>query len=181
MTEEIWKDITGYEGLYQVSNLGRVKSLYDGGHKCFRYLILKPSINNGYLYVKLTVNGKCKSKAIHRLVAEAFIPNPDNLEQINHIDENKQNNNIENLEWCTRSYNLTYGTRIRRFKETIGIKVKMYDLKTKEEKLFCCIQDVANYLNTNHRSIRYSMTKYKKPYKNRFIFTEINKEKETLT
>lgn len=107
---EIWKDITGYEGLYQVSNLGRVKSTqyFHGTNE----RILKPiSTHNGYFRVHLRKDGKLKTFKIHRLVAEAFIPNPDNLPQINHKDEDKTNNRVDNLEWCSARYNCNYGGR----------------------------------------------------------------------
>ena len=111
MKQEIWKDITGYEGLYQVSNLGRVKSLKNDKEK-----ILKPVISSkGYLFVNLCKQGKQKPTNIHRIVAKAFIPNPNNLPIINHKDEDKTNNCVNNLEWCTYQYNNTYGSRIDRF------------------------------------------------------------------
>lgn len=108
--EEIWKDVVGYEGLYQVSNLGRVKSLtfYNNVHqkRYHRERILKGKDNmHGYLCVSLHKNGKIYQRKIHRLVAQAFIPNPNNFAIINHIDGNKVNNNINNLEWCTYSHN----------------------------------------------------------------------------
>lgn len=108
--KEEYKDIEGYIGLYQVSNMGRVKSL--GNDKASKEQILKPAKDKGgYLCVKLYKQGKIKFYFIHRLVAEAFIPNPNNLPQINHIDEDKTNNTISNLEWCTSKYNINYGTR----------------------------------------------------------------------
>lgn len=107
---EIWKDIENYEGLYQVSNKGNVKSLnymHTGDER-----LLKPiAISNGYLQVYLYKNGKRKFCKIHRLVASAFLENADKLPQVNHKDEDKTNNNIENLEWCTSQYNCNYGTR----------------------------------------------------------------------
>lgn len=108
--DEIWKDIVGYEGLYQVSNKGRVKSLryYGGNNEQIKSLGLR---SDGYLNVSLSKNGKAISKSVHRLVAVAFIPNPENLEMVNHIDENKENNCVENLEWCTRSYNQIYSLK----------------------------------------------------------------------
>lgn len=117
--EEIWKDIEGYEGLYQVSNMGRVRSLR-------RNIILKSRIErNGYESVKLTVNNIPKDYSIHRLVAMAFIPNPDNLPQVNHKDENKTNNCMENLEWCTQEYNQNYGTiNIRKSQKQLNHKNK---------------------------------------------------------
>lgn len=119
--DEIWKDIRGYEGLYQVSNLGRVKGLARVSLDK-RYLpdrILEGSVySTGYIVVKLRVNGFAKRFSIHRLVAEHFIPNHENLPVINHKDENKLNNRIDNLEWCTHKYNATYGSARERAMES---------------------------------------------------------------
>lgn len=105
--EEIWKDIEGYEGRYRVSNLGNVMSLNYRRMGISRLLI--PKINNdGRLWVELAGNGKPKPMLIHRLVAMAFIENPNNYPQINHKDENPKNNSADNLEWCTRKYNIHY-------------------------------------------------------------------------
>ena len=100
--KEIWKDIKGYEGKYQISNLGKVKSLI-GNSK-----ILKPEIRTGYYSVSLMKNKKKHYYRIHRLVAEAFIPNPNNLPMVNHKDEDKLNNIASNLEWCDNTYNSQY-------------------------------------------------------------------------
>ena len=105
---EIWKDVKGYEGLYQVSNLGRIKSL--GNLQNRKEKLLKINIRNGYCTTYLYKNNKKKSFLCHRLVAEAFISNPDNLPQVNHKDENKLNNCVENLEWCTAKYNVNYSS-----------------------------------------------------------------------
>ena len=111
--EEIWKDIEGYEGRYKISNKGRVLSLsrYKQNHTKKQYVeekIISNYINNknGYVYVYLCKDGKYKNCRIHRLVAETFIPNPNGFPQVNHIDGDKTNNNVENLEWCTASYNI---------------------------------------------------------------------------
>ena len=109
---ELWKDIPGYEGLYQVSNLGRIRSLYN--YKRDGDNILKPRIKRGYYTVGLRKDGVRKWHLLHRLVAGAFILNPDNKPQVNHKDENKLNNCADNLEWCTASYNNNYGTRQER-------------------------------------------------------------------
>ena len=105
--EEIWKDIEGYEGLYQISNLGNVKSLNYCGRGYAKNLTPKCN-NTGRLWVELSLNGKRKPMLIHRLVAKTFIPNPNSYPQINHIDENPKNNRVDNLEWCTGSYNVRY-------------------------------------------------------------------------
>lgn len=106
MTEE-WRDIKGYEGLYQVSNKGRIKSLKSWGGNNER--IMKPrNQGTGYYMVGLSKNKQYKQFLIHRLVAMAFIPNSNNYDFVNHKDENKTNNVVENLEWCTKSYNAIY-------------------------------------------------------------------------
>ena len=113
MTSEIWKDIAGYEGLYQVSDKGRVRSLKYGKER-----ILKPrNIGQGYLQVILCKNREMKQYYVHRLTAQTFIHNPNNLPQVNHKDEVKTNNSVENLEWCDRKYNNNYGTRNQRIAE----------------------------------------------------------------
>lgn len=110
MKKEIWLPVKGYEELYAVSNLGRVKSL-----KFDKEKILKPAKRkDGYLQVVLCKNGKMKHFLIHRLVAEAFLPNPEGLPEVNHLNENKSNNVVSNIEWCSRSYNNNYGTRTKR-------------------------------------------------------------------
>lgn len=106
--EEIWKDIPGYEGIYVVSNFGRIRNLVSGK-------FIKPSQkDDGYCRVCLSKNGCGKCINIHRLVAQVFIPNPDNLPQVNHKDEDKTNNVADNLEWCDAKYNINYGTSQQR-------------------------------------------------------------------
>ena len=108
--EEEWKDITNFEGLYQVSNLGRVKSLPKVGSGGHNGIILSQSKDkDGYLLVYLYANRKKVACKVHRLVAKAFIPNPNNFPQVNHKDEIKDNNCFTNLEWCSPSYNNSYG------------------------------------------------------------------------
>ena len=122
--EEIWKDIfyvdiindeiVDFRGLYQVSNLGNIKSMSDN-HRKHRNKILKTRIKTDYVVVNLSKNGKSKDYRVHRLVAYMFIPNNDkNKWQVNHKDENHKNNNVNNLEWCTPKYNSNYGTRNER-------------------------------------------------------------------
>ena len=104
---EIWKDIEGYEGLYQVSNLGNILSNNLYAHKKPKLKKLQKH-NSGYVSVSLSKDGHDKSYLVHRLVAQAFLENPNGYDFVNHKDENKRNNNVENLEWCTKSYNSTY-------------------------------------------------------------------------
>ena len=125
--EEIWKDISGYEGLYQVSSCGRVKALsrvsVDSlGRSTLRgekMLVANASKQTGYPTVSLSKDGVVKYYNVHRLVAEAFIPNPNNLPCVNHKDESRDNNNVDNLEWCTYGYNNTYGTATQRRNESL--------------------------------------------------------------
>ena len=128
MTEE-WKDIEGYEGIYQVSNLGRVRSLdHKARHRSrtgnefevtYKGRIRKQVPNeNGYSIVMVKNDGKSRALKVHRLVAQAFIPNPDNLPFVNHKDEDPSNNRADNLEWCTHEYNVRYGTAIMRVRNT---------------------------------------------------------------
>jgi hypothetical protein len=119
---EVWKDIKGYEGLYQVSNMGRLKSLErtvagkNGSERTIRERILKPSTNEyGYLRVCLCDSrGKRKFLSVHRLVCEAFHENPKNKPEVNHINENKSDNRACNLEWVSRKENCNHGTRTAR-------------------------------------------------------------------
>lgn len=132
--EEIWKPIDGYKGLYEISTFGRVKSLVDC-HGIKRDKIVKPlNSRYGYLLVNLYKNKQSKSFRIHRLVAIAFIPNPLNLPFINHKDENKQNNCVENLEWCSPKYNVNYGNCRQKISEAQkGEKGNMYGKHHSEE------------------------------------------------
>ena len=143
---EIWKDIEGYEGLYQVSNKGRIKSLNridSRGHKVNEKILSSKPNNKGYLRVHLYKNGKRKPFSVHRLVAIAFIPNPNNLLEVNHKDENKENNTVDNLEWCDRKYNANYGGRNERASvSNKGKKHKKHKKykKPKFKKQILCIE-----------------------------------------
>lgn len=107
--EEIWQDLPGYEGLYRISNYGQIESLPRQGSKGG---LMKGTVHKkGYLNVTLRKNGKQTTAKVHRLVAETFLPNPEQLPEVNHKDENKLNNRVDNLEWCTTQYNHDYGTR----------------------------------------------------------------------
>lgn len=118
---EIWKDIKEYEGLYQVSNLGRIKSLARiNSNRNKKHIILKPRMGGSDLYdrCRLRKNGNSKNFLVHRLVAIHFIENPENKKYVNHKDEDKTNNFFENLEWVTFKENLNHGTRNRRISIT---------------------------------------------------------------
>lgn len=151
--EEIWKPICGFEGLYEISNFGRIKSL-NYNHTKKEKILSQIKNNKGYLYVDLYKNGKEKNCRVHRLVANAFIENPSNLPMVNHIDENKENNVVENLEWCDAKYNLTYGgcqqRRVtstdykaigRKNSEKLSKQVYQYDLNRKLIKIWESTQE----------------------------------------
>ena len=128
MKNEVWKDIKGYEGLYQVSSFGRVRSLTRKliNKKGVEYTVysryLSAGINQGYKQVVLCKEGKRKTCRLGRLVAEAFIPNPLNLPQVNHINEIKTDNRAINLEWCSSKYNCNYGSHIENIQKNRNIQ-----------------------------------------------------------
>lgn len=152
--QEIWKDIEGYNGYHQISNYGRVKSCdrisnNRRGNYLKKSKILKTSVDNdGYIHVTLCKNGERKTFTIHKLVATSFIENPFNLLEINHKDENKANNNVENLEWCTRKYNLNYGNRMKKIRKCV---VQYYN--EVEVCSFNSIMDAENKTSINKGSI----------------------------
>ena len=136
---EVWKDVVGYVGLYKVSDKGNVYSVERIGVNGRKLggIILKPRYNRGgYPQVQLYKNGKVKTKYIHRLVTEAFIPNPKKLPEVNHKDENPSNNELSNLEWCDARYNNTYGTRIERVVQIQSKKVRAVNVETGEVVTF---------------------------------------------
>ena len=122
MIEE-WKDLEGYEGIYQISNMGVVRSVdrvvYARRKYTLKGKVLKQASNGNYNFVCLEVNGTKKNLYIHRAVAEHFVPNPENLSQVNHKDENKLNNRADNLEWCTPKYNANYGSRNQKISKSL--------------------------------------------------------------
>ena len=179
--EEIWKDVVGYEGLYQVSNLGRIKSLN-------RYIktknnsilhvnekILKQTIKYGAgklprPQVNLCKNCKNNSLLVSRIVAKAFLPNPDNLPQVNHKDENPSNNNVNNLEWCTEEYNHNYGTRNERQAKSLQKKIIAYDKDTNIcIGIFNSIKEAAKILGCDDSCIT-KVCKGKNKYHKKYIF-----------
>lgn len=167
MTEE-WRDIERYKGLYQVSNLGRVKSLSRiaidrrGIPHYVNERILKQTFDkDGYCLVGLHKNGKFRSCKIHRLVASEYIGNPHNLPEVNHKDENKSNNNVDNLEWCTGKYNINYGACLDRIAKTIvETEANKGGRNGRARKIICdntpfnCIKECAEFYNINYPTMR---------------------------
>ena len=124
-TKETWKPVVGYEGLYEVSSKGKVRGLKTGR-------ILKPFYTKGYAMVNLTSTSNDRTKKlVHRLVAQAFIPNLKNLSDVNHKDELKTNNNLDNLEWIRHKDNLNYGTSNERAAKSISKPIQQLDMKTR--------------------------------------------------
>jgi hypothetical protein len=169
---EIWKEIKEYEGMYEISNLGRVKSLsrviYNRwGTTISREKILIPSIdNNGYAHTSLTKNKKKKTFPIHRLVAINFISNPHNLPEVNHKKEfEKSNNCIENLEWCTHEYNTNYGTRNERHHTSLRKPIYQLDKNNNLIKRWDYIKQVTQELKFDSSSITKCCKGKSKTYK----------------
>ena len=165
MPKRKWKDVKNYEGLHQVSNLGEVRSLNYHKMKITRKMKLFKG-KDGYLRINLTDGKKKKSYLVHRLVAEAFIPNPNKYLEINHKDETRDNNMVLNLEWCDRSYNNNYGTKIDRQREKIsGSNNHNYNKRRGQshlsKKVICittgevfeCILDASEKYNIHHSNI----------------------------
>lgn len=150
--KEIWKDIKNYEGLYQISNLGKIKTL--GNNKTKKEKI-KSTRNDkkGYEKVDLCKNGQIRTFFVHRLVAQAFISNVKNLKEINHKDENPKNNVVTNLEWCDRSYNINYGSRNKKVSEAQkghnGKVIKQIDINGKIIKIWQSMSQASKELKIN--------------------------------
>lgn len=180
--KEIWKDIKGYEGLYQISNLGNVKSLSkqiirsNGKKQTFKEKKLKPGLSkNGYLSVSLFKNGKGKTYMIHRLVAETFIENINNYKCINHKDENKQNNIVNNLEWCTYEYNNQYNDKMKHRR----INVLQYTKDNKLIKKWDGLINVEKELGISRNNIT-SVCKGKRRYAGGYIWKYDKGRKESI-
>lgn len=155
---EIWKDIRGFEGLYQISNFGNVKSVARVISRSTTDLpvqerILKPCVRHGYKHIVLSKNGKFTTGHIHRLVAEAFIPNPNNLPCVNHKDENPSNNCVDNLEWCTRAYNNSYNHLRERAAIAKRKPILQFDLNGNFIREWAHAREAAETLGLNKRAI----------------------------
>ena len=149
MEEEIWCPVKNYENLYEVSDQGRVKSVGYGKDR-----ILSPGRDKGgYLLVGLYKNGERKWYLVHRLVAQTFIPNPDNLPEVNHIDEVKTHNSVMNLEWCDKKYNNNYGTHNQRMADKKSKPVLQYTKSGELVKEWKSTRDVQRNLNYNQSNI----------------------------
>lgn len=153
LATEVWKDVVGYEGLYKVSNLGRVKSLdrvvikNTGVKQLYKGELRKPQkTNDGYFRIRLHKQNKYNDMYVHRLVAQSFIPNYNNLIEINHKNEIRSDNRVSNLEWCTRDYNCNYGKRIERIVKSNSIPITMYDKKGNKLKDFKSSVEASKYL-----------------------------------
>lgn len=159
--EEIWKDVQGYEGIYQVSNFGRVKSLPRkvlnwNSNRYLKETILTQSTTKcrDYPIIRLCKDGKIKYISVHRLVATTFIPNPNNLPMINHKDEVKTNNRVDNLEWCDHKYNVNYGTGIQRGAQSRGKAIEMIDSRTqKVVRVFHSAREAFSETGISYKSI----------------------------
>ena len=143
----MWKDIYGYEGLYQVSDTGEVMNVMTGK-------ILKAyKEKSGYLRVGLYKDENEKSFRVHRLVAEAFIPNPFNLPEVNHKSENKQDNRVENLEYCDRKYNINYGTRNDKVAEKVSKTVFQFSKIGEFIREWCSVSEIDRQLGFDFRNV----------------------------
>jgi|SRR5690625_41910 len=186
MNNEIWKDVVGYEGFYQVSNLGNVRSTHrvvrgkGGSPKLLNSVVLKQEeMHDGYLRVGLSKNGTCKRFPVHRLVAEAFISNPNKHPVVNHKDEIKSNNHASNLEWCTQSYNVMYGDGIKKVLSNENYwltrnnkKIKATHAKTGEVLKFFSMRE-ADREGFSRRSVGRAIQRYPYIYKG-YIWEYLN-------
>lgn len=158
---EEWREVLGYDTLYEVSNFGRVRTRRNGvlGYQN-EYRMVEPRDNGkGYLAFNWKVGGRQKTAYVHRLVAEAFIPNPEKLEDVNHKDENKENNHVDNLEWVSHRYNCNYGNRNvktahKNSKPVICLEtgVKYESATSAAEQLGICVTSITNCLNGRSKS-----------------------------
>ena len=150
--EEIWKPVVGFEGLYEVSNLGVVRGLKRGN-------VLKPGSTGRYLFVVLCKDGKRTDKLVHRVVAEAFCENKFNKPEVNHINEDRFDNRAENLEWCTRVENIRHGTGIKKHAESQrndvnrSIKIEQYSIMGEKIAEYLSLHDVERKTGFNHTAV----------------------------
>ena len=174
--KEIWKDIEGYEGSYKVSNMGRVRSIPHEtpyGIRGIDHILPQYGNGHGYMAVVLWKRNKSKRCYVHRLVASAFIPNPDNYPQVNHKNEDKSNNNVSNLEWCTCNYNNNYNNlreRVRQIYRSNG-NCRAIDLYTKDGKFLKTYESASDVIKDGFvRRAVYNVCTHKNRTHNGFVF-----------
>lgn len=187
---EEWRPVKGYEGLYEVSNLGRVRSLdryidtvsgLGEPYKRFsKGRVLKLLYNNkGYLKITLYNGITDKQKQVHRLVAEAFIPNPDNLPEVNHKDQNPANNCVDNLEWCDRKYNVNYADAVKRRAECRKIAVEQLTMDGQHIAYYLGIKTICRKLNMCRNTIQrclHGRKRNKSAYGYLWRFADVSKD-----
>lgn len=171
--EEIWKDIPGFEDGYMISNLGRVYSKYTKK-------IRKTQFARGYEGITLKRDGKQHCLFVHRLVAETFIPNPNNLPIVNHKDENPMNNCVDNLEWCTYSYNNSYNGIAKRKSEKFQKKVYVYDKEGNLEREYSSIREAERDIKGSSGSISMACRGLNYTYQNKVWSYEPLEKEEIL-
>ena len=183
--QEQWKDIKGFEGLYQVSNFGNVKSLErvvkyceNSKAKINKHTVKEKIKNatmkdNGYLQVALNKNNKSYHKYVHRLVAEAFIENPNNYKTVNHINLDKQDNYVTNLEWCSYGDNKDHARKNKKFKSGKAIKIEATNIDTGKKQIITDLLDWCKQNNHDRASV-YRVLSGKNKYHHRMIFKYID-------
>ena len=191
MSQEIWKDVVWYEWLYQVSNMGNVKSLKNGRWWIWKERILKFTLNFWYSHIRIFKNNKGKTFRIHRLVAQVFIPNLENKLEVNHKNWIRDDNRVENLEWCTSSENKIHKFRVLWYKSwnfwkkwrlsKLSKKVNQYSLRWLFITTWDSIREASNATDISTRSIidccknrKKSVWKYKREYNKNNICPEKN-------
>lgn len=154
MIVEIWRDIPGYEGLYKISNYGRIKSMYHDR------VVTGGTYPNGYRFIALSKDHIKRTYLVHRLVAITFINNPDNLPVVNHIDGNKQNNAVNNLEWVTQSYNVKHAVKIGLVECQCKIRRNVIITNDDETKTFKTMKDCAAFFGFKKGWLQNKIRKY---------------------
>lgn len=178
-----WKSVKGYEGIYEISDTGLVRNLRkDSKNRTYHGKILIPGLTgSGYPFVLLSVNGVTKNKMIHRLVADAFISNPDKLREVNHKDGNKTNNRVTNLEWCTRAENLKHavntGLRYSQCNIIRGVKMTTPDGQTLR---FKSMKECGQYFGFTKSWLGTYIRKHGNPCEYKGYFIEVMKRGDAV-